>query len=1410
MCTRRTEPVMEKGQGKVMPMGRPFSFLFVLMGLFAVSGCHRGFVGRADREKMEQVDSLNSRAYALRYIDTDSSLSCAQQAFRLAESHSDGRCEALNHQMACYLLKMDYDEVARLYAVVQQSTNNQIELLASDVTMMMFCRQTAQNRPFYDYYTRALRRMRRIHEEKGDIPERDQERLFYAETEFRIAAATYYIYMLQEQQAAHELAQIDEEGDIRRDKALLARFYYVKGLSVLWGTEYHPEQTLEAFDNILHAYSLAGRNGPMDYVSAMAAQSLAGLLTDSCNYRTIEENRKSGLVFLRSSLAREDTASAISERFRLPMALAERGWGDAVRSGNLLMMANAYYVKGNISFARKDYPGALSDYEMALSCINDHHRTYYPQDKGRLLTVGRTSDSVSVDMVWATDGNVQTVPAWLAQLRERLSATYSAMDDKQESDYQRNIYLDLLDFARQDKSLESRIEHVEQENRILNAILVAVIFLTLVLALSVLWYARMWHKRNLLRFNVLGEVFNRLGMVSGKDVEELHPMLAANNWMKPESKLLHEVLQPYRNWVDKKRTMSDEMDEEREQLRIGLAESERRIAEDKRENISRRAKVSLVYSITPFIDRILHDVRKMEQAGHMNESTLEYIGELADKINAYNDVLTEWITMNRGRLDLSVESFPLQDIFGLLLKSDYAFRKKGLAFQVHPTTAWVKADKALTFFMINTLADNARKFTPMGGHVEVEAFELSDAIEVSVSDTGCGLSSEDIELILSSKIYDAGRIGGSDASVGKEKGSGFGLLNCKGIIEKYRKSGDLFNVCRFDIESEQGKGSRFSFRLPKGTARLCMVGMWLCLSCHSVTAMSAEQESRDSFLRTAVGYADSVYFANIDGQYEEAMQFADSTFKYINRTYGNSLPEECTQKELARTGFLPGEQEWWDLGVEADYQLIMALRNEVAVAALALHQWEVYEYNNTQYTHLYKLLSQDASLEDFYTRQRDIRMNLSVGIVSLIVVLIVFLVLMFVIYFRRRLLFRFNMMQVLEGYRSMLHMIMGQDQDDTGTLVGKLLDVILSELKELHETEGVRMLFHNEVSAEEKCFSGGAVTYEELTDSMLRNCYEKTRELHDSFINTRFYPLKVNAEDGRELCMGAIAVNYGNYRSQKEDVILERYVIGYLSILLYEGVICRHRDEEDIELAESEMQRAVFEENRLRVQNQILDNCLSTIKHESMYYPNRIKQLVRSIGLDATQDGRAEKLRALTELAGYYKDIYTLLCAQADRQLATGFFRCEAVEAGSLGEDWMKRTIRMTGRRQLSVTPQLECRLGAEKIYADKVLTDYMLETLTDDWTGKLGELNKETELCLTVTGEGGFVKFALSTPESIFSAEQSAGLFYPDTGHYPYLLCKEIIREHDKLNNFCGCRINAEAVRSGGCRIWFTLPIIR
>ena len=165
-----------------------------------------------------------------------------------------------------------------------------------------------------------------------------------------------------------------------------------------------------------------------------------------------------------------------------------------------------------------------------------------------------------------------------------------------------------------------------------------------------------------------------------------------------------------------------------------------------------------------------------------------------------------------------------------------------------------------------------------------------------------GLSSLDVDRILKEKVYDSGSIGmetaSNSAELAKQKGHGFGLMNCKGIIDKYKKTSPVFSVCTFGIESEPGKGSRFYFRLPKGVRKVLSV-IALLVSFSSAFAASADsslntvpsvEESYvvtgyDSLLSIANTYANMVYESNVRADYQNALTLADSAFHYMNMHY---------------------------------------------------------------------------------------------------------------------------------------------------------------------------------------------------------------------------------------------------------------------------------------------------------------------------------------------------------------------------------------------------------------------------------------------------------------------------------------------------------------------------------------------
>jgi two-component system sensor histidine kinase/response regulator len=112
----------------------------------------------------------------------------------------------------------------------------------------------------------------------------------------------------------------------------------------------------------------------------------------------------------------------------------------------------------------------------------------------------------------------------------------------------------------------------------------------------------------------------------------------------------------------------------------------------------------------------------------------------------------------------------------------------------------VVADKDMVNLVLRNLLSNAIKFTPQMGMIEVGVNETATFIEVYVQDSGTGISKEALQKINENNFY-------STKGTASESGTGLGLMLCKEFLAK--------NGGQMHIESEIGKGSIFSFTLPK-------------------------------------------------------------------------------------------------------------------------------------------------------------------------------------------------------------------------------------------------------------------------------------------------------------------------------------------------------------------------------------------------------------------------------------------------------------------------------------------------------------------------------------------------------------------------------------------------------------------
>ena len=113
--------------------------------------------------------------------------------------------------------------------------------------------------------------------------------------------------------------------------------------------------------------------------------------------------------------------------------------------------------------------------------------------------------------------------------------------------------------------------------------------------------------------------------------------------------------------------------------------------------------------------------------------------------------------------------------------------------------AHVWADRDMIHLALRNLVSNAIKFTPSRGQVTIGITNMDDHIEIFVKDTGVGISQEALERIRQYENF-------TTRGTLNETGTGLGLMLCREFIIK--NGGTLY------IESEEGKGSTFSFTLP--------------------------------------------------------------------------------------------------------------------------------------------------------------------------------------------------------------------------------------------------------------------------------------------------------------------------------------------------------------------------------------------------------------------------------------------------------------------------------------------------------------------------------------------------------------------------------------------------------------------
>jgi len=195
--------------------------------------------------------------------------------------------------------------------------------------------------------------------------------------------------------------------------------------------------------------------------------------------------------------------------------------------------------------------------------------------------------------------------------------------------------------------------------------------------------------------------------------------------------------------------------------------------------------------------------------GEVNEAQVKYFNislRNIDRLKTLIDNMLDIAKIEKGKLEILKKNVDMVEIITEVV-SDFSHRikRKGLEIKTDlpPPPIGVVADKdKITQVLIN-LVGNALKFTKKGC-IELSARENGAFIECSVADSGIGIASKDLPYLFS-KFHQIGPWEGQ-----QEKGTGLGLVISKNIIELH--DGQMY------VESVEGKGTKFTFTLPKATA----------------------------------------------------------------------------------------------------------------------------------------------------------------------------------------------------------------------------------------------------------------------------------------------------------------------------------------------------------------------------------------------------------------------------------------------------------------------------------------------------------------------------------------------------------------------------------------------------------------
>ncbi len=174
-----------------------------------------------------------------------------------------------------------------------------------------------------------------------------------------------------------------------------------------------------------------------------------------------------------------------------------------------------------------------------------------------------------------------------------------------------------------------------------------------------------------------------------------------------------------------------------------------------------------------------------------------------ERLSKLVDELFELAKLDSHEIEVNYESFNIRELaHDIAQKFELSAKKRQITIRIDLDSSipFVFADIAMIERVIENLIENAMRYTPPGGSIRLKFDTQNGDVVMHVSDTGCGISEEDLPFIFD-RFYQRNK------TQNKKTGySGLGLAITKRILELHNKT--------ISVHSSPPKGTQFTFSLP--------------------------------------------------------------------------------------------------------------------------------------------------------------------------------------------------------------------------------------------------------------------------------------------------------------------------------------------------------------------------------------------------------------------------------------------------------------------------------------------------------------------------------------------------------------------------------------------------------------------